>query len=186
MNMKEQEDRIPIPELFYSFLKGGPFSHCLFCKRELLASGAHYVIEKALNRGETIVEYAACIACCRKRVSELSVASLKRIRDYFDSHVDLDERSERLCAGRDNDVSRWLESCILSGRELSNLNEYQLVAECRGDQLCLGSRPFLISGQAIDEILTLLSEETRRTHDDWIDRYFGLPPELKKRPLVLV
>jgi hypothetical protein len=37
----------------------------------------------------------------------------------------------------------------------------------------------MISGRAIEEIAEKLSAETKEVLDNFIDQYFGLPPELK-------
>ena len=44
----------------------------------------------------------------------------------------------------------------------------------------------MISDTAVREMEKLLSKKTRERMDDFVDEYFGMPPEFKDLPVVFV
>ena len=40
---------VPIPPIFHSLLKEGPFTHCLECDRELIQANESYLIERVFG-----------------------------------------------------------------------------------------------------------------------------------------
>ena len=176
---------IPLPQEFYSYATGKPFENCVTCNTYLLAPGTQYMIEKAIIRypeaGVTDVafEYAMCLSCSEKMRQRLSAESLARIENYFMEHADLAGRQELMQRTEKTDPQDWISTCLLTNNPIEEETEYQLIAQCDGTHMVVGLAPYMISGKAADELSELLSAKTKEVLDDFIDNYFGLPPELK-------
>ena len=190
--MKQQID---IPQLFHSHDSDSLFTHCLCCDEPILESGHEYVIEKAYTSysnydvSDTVFEYAMCLECLMQLQSQMSKDSLQRVEAYFEQHVDVHERM--LMADQENvDVYDRLSTCMVKGTPINELKEYQVFGLFRQDQMLLGPFPYMIGGEAMDEIAQLLSNETLGEIDGFMDSHFGLPPELRKlfmdKPAVLI
>lgn len=183
-----------IPAIFKRHATGEYFENCISCDTHLLTSGAPYIIEKAVKKypgykaTDVIFEYAMCMECVAKMRQELSLESLQRIQQYFEKKAHFHERMENLegC----NNPQQWLSRCIITGKPIHMLNEYQLFAYCDGKHLQLAGMPYMISGEAADEMVNLLSSKTLGEINRFIDENFGLPPELKKpikdQPVILI
>ncbi len=178
---------VPIPKVFHSLELGGLFEKCLLCERNLLASSsgvspATYFIERIFRGSEPIIEYALCFECDDGVRSELSQDSMRRIDVFFQEHVDFERRFHDMQKRRDRDqVEAWLAECIVTKRKVQDCHERQILAICRGDQLALGTS-MMLSGQAVEMVMPLLSQTTR----DWLDEFtstnFGMPPEFCDAP----
>lgn len=179
-NLKKTE----IPRIFKRHVTGEYFDRCITCDTYLLDSKVPYLIEKAVRKypgyeaTDIIFEYAMCIDCAGKMRQELSQESLQNIQQYLEQKVNFYDRSEDLedC----NDPQAWLSHCIITGKQIQTLNEYQILAYCDGKELHFSGMPYMISGEAADEITNLLSNKTIGEMNRFIDENFGLPPELKK------
>lgn len=185
---------IEIPTIFKHHITGEHFERCISCDTYLLESGTPYLIEKAVKKypgyqaTDVLFEYAMCMNCAAKMRQELSSESLQRIQQYFEQKVNFYDRLEDLegC----NDPQQWLSHCIITGKPIHTLDEYQLLAYCEGKQLQFSGMPYMISGQAADEMTHLLSNKTIGEINRFIDENFGLPPELRKpikdQPVLLI
>jgi hypothetical protein len=171
------DDFIPIPPLFHSEQSGGPFETCVACDRALLVDGVQYIVEKAVRRGETIFEYALCRGCHEGLAEDVSRESTRRIEAHFGERVDLVDRRAALLARADDDADPWVAHCVLSKRPRSECEEYQVVAQCDGSDLLFTYMPFLIAGDAMEDLFRLLSKKTRETLDDFTGQHLGMPPE---------
>jgi len=180
--LDEIPDHIPIPALFQSIQHEGPFEECVACGRPLLIDGVQYLIEKAIREGETIFEYAICFGCHEGLQDDLSEESLRRVDAHFSERVDLVERRESLLAWAAEDADPWIEACILSKKPRQRCNEYQLFAQCDGGDLLFTYLPYMICGEAMEELIRLLSKKTRETLDDFTGRHLGMPPEFESSP----
>lgn len=177
---------IRIPKPFHSFATGKPFKTCITCEKNLLKTGTQYLIEKAIVKypdspaTDVIFEYAMCLECAEKMRQTLSRASVARIDQFFAERTDLVSRREALLQKGEPDLDDWLQTCIVTGKPVTEVTEYQIYAHCNGQDMFYEYAPYMLSGEAIDEIQELLSPETKEVLDDFIDDYFGLPPELKE------
>jgi len=178
--MPEHGNHIPVPEIFWSFETGKPIERCSLCNRDLTAAGTNYLIEKAFREGETMFEHALCLHCHVECVGELSAESLERIQAYFAEHADLENRPTRLLEQHGTDPARWLGHCMVKGFPIDECSEYQIYGFCIGRNLLFNGAPYLLSGEAIDDILELLSGQTLGALGDISDRLFGIdaPKEL--------
>lgn len=172
--MLEYGNDIPVPEIFWSFETGGPMERCGLCNRDLTLEGTNYLIEKAFREGETMFEHALCLHCHLECVEELSAESLGRIQAYFDEHVDLAKRPARLLEDYGTDPRRWLGHCLVKGYPIDECGEYQIYGFCIGRNLIFNGAPYLLSGEAIEDILGLLSSQTLGTLGEISDRLFGI------------
>jgi len=175
-----------IPSIFYSDENSKPFSHCVSCDKYLLQTGTLYVIEKAIKRYEkfnttdTIFEYAMCLDCYSKVCKSFSDTSKTKMQDYFDRNVDLGARRKALLEKNVLKMDEWVSKCIIKGTSVKEVSQYQICCQCDGRDLLLGLSPFMISGEAVDEIANLLSNKTLGEIDGFIGEFFPWPPELKK------
>jgi len=180
---------ITVPESFYSDAKQAPFSQCVSCDTLLLKNGTQYVIEKAIrcypkhNTKDTVFEYAMCLSCYGQMQHALSQDSMLRVRNYFDEHIDLYERRKGLLENETQDVKDWISTCLITGKSVHEMLEYQIFCQCDGSDMLFTYLPYLIGGDAIAEIAQLLSNKTLGEIDGFMDEHFGLPPEFRKHML---
>ena len=176
---------IPIPEVFYSDLTGKAMERCVTCDKDLLHGHEPYVIEKAFRYypeydiHNTIFEYIMCIPCAQKMHASMSKKSMERIHEYF-SGIDMVERSKRLREEKGYNIDAWLENCLVKGSSKKGMEEYQICAQCIGDKLVFDALPYMMSHEASNEIVELLSPATLDEYNRFVDDHFGLPPSFKK------
>lgn len=188
-----------IPREFHS-LADGPFTRCMVCDADLIEGDVRYLVERIFRGSEPIVEYAMCVACQEGMCSELSQESLQAIQEYY-QQVDFDARVDRLrnhlaattdpsdvaaafqdSAVLDVDVSPWLDSCLVTGKPRSECHGHQVIALCQGQRLELSVVPIMISNEAIEGLLKVISKKTRDRLDDFMGENFGMPPEFCEQP----
>ncbi len=180
MLFKETE----IPKQFRSYETGEKFDKCLMCGKELLKSDADYVIEKAIKRypkldsQDVVFEYAMCFDCVEKTQEELSEESFSRIMEYFGSNADIFSRMN-LLADENPKFENWISKCAIKGTPVKEMEEYVIDAHCKGDRLLLSALPYMIGGEAMDEIGELLSNKTTDFLDGFMGDNLGFPPEFK-------
>ncbi|NJM94795.1 MAG: hypothetical protein HC842_09150 [Cytophagales bacterium] len=149
-------------------------SHCLICDAELLEAHEDYLIEKVVRNyrqfhlQDTILEYAVCMRCALRQRKRISAESLQAVEAYLAPHV------AKLATSS-------LEYCLVTNEPLAELEEYQLMAYCRGSTLHPDMpKPFALGLNAMLEIGENLSASTRQEMDGFLGEHFGLPPELQK------
>jgi hypothetical protein len=178
--------RIPIPESFYSIETGEPISQCLACDASLLDGSTEYLIEKgyrqyeAYDVQETVFEYALCMECHAEMRDSFSEASKRRCQAYLTEHMNLADRTQLLLGDESPDPSDWTRRCIVHDTPREDLEEYQVMAHCRGDEMLLTHLPLLMGGPAMDALVERLSDETIDDLGGFRDEHLGLPPELKR------
>ena len=96
--------------------------------------------------------------------------------------MDLRERTASLLDGESLDPAQWTQHCIVHDTPKEELDEYQILAHCRGDDMLLTHLPLMIGGPAVDDLVQRLSNETLDELGGFRDEYFGLPPELEQNP----
>lgn len=148
---------------------------CLVCRAPLLEDGTQYLIEKAFARGEVIFEYALCLNCRAGLEGELSRRSLKLIAHYFEEHVDVAGRGRRLLQLPDEGVRPWLDHCLVKRTAIDPAGEFQVFALCDGKDLLCSLFPYAISGAALEDVMKLLSPQTKGFLDGFTGRYLGAP-----------
>jgi hypothetical protein len=170
---------------FHCDSTGQPFQFCIECESELIESNKHYFIEKAVRKYPdsdktlTIFEFAICQECIYTRQQELSEDSEEALANFYAGKTItkppfLHKGFESLY------ISSSLETCAFSGKPLEDSQEYQIVGEFNGKQMRLSNFPFAISGEQIEAISEILSEETKGGFDDFIGKHFSGPPEFQE------
>lgn len=179
-----------IPKVFKTFVSEEYFRNCIVCNKNLLHDGTQYLIEKAIKNGYVEFEYSVCLDCAAKMRKQLSSESLQRIEKHFNRQVDLDVRRKRLLNDNGTDIDSWLSQCLFTGSPIDTLDEYQIYAHCDGYDLLFTYMPYMISGEALEDMQKLLSKKTKDELDGFVDDFFSLPPEwkdaLKKKDIILV
>jgi hypothetical protein len=183
----EYSDSVPIPAAFHSLELDGPFEKCLLCDCELRSSGQPYMIERVFKRAEPIIEYAMCQSCITTSNEELSTESRQSIREWFQASFNPLTRLREMDRYRDDsDVQSLFSECAITGTAAGNCQERQIMAMCQGDRLIVGfGSPMMLSGAAIEQIVELLSEQTRGWMQDFVSDNFGMPPEFCDSPDML-
>lgn len=185
-----------IPKIFFSSETGKPFENCMVCNTFLLKDGVSYAVEKVVRQipsmkiKEVLFEYAICSNCMMTMYNKLSIESRQRIQDYFLQHARPEKRQLDLENGKGSRAQSWVRRCMIKGTLISKAPEYQLTAQFNGRNLQDDHMPFAISLEAIEEINSLLSVETREEMDDFTGKYFSGPPEvaelLRNRRLIFI
>ncbi|MFP6766127.1 MAG: hypothetical protein VB858_21015 [Planctomycetaceae bacterium] len=176
---------VPIPEVFHALEHDGPFRNCLRCGGDLLLA-ERYLIERVFKGTEPIVEYAMCNVCVESESQGLSPESLENVRQHFLHHLDVQSRVDQLRPLlQQGDVTAWLNNCLFTGQAAEDCRERQICGWCEGDQLRLDYSPFMLCGQAVEEIAGQLSEQTRGWMQDFVGENFGLPSEFCDNPDML-
>jgi len=176
---------IPIPKIFYSDLTDQPLTNCVTCDRNLIEKHEPYIIEKAFRYYQeydihnTIFEYIMCIPCAQKMNASMSKESLEKIQTYF-GQLDMIGRKQKLIDEHGTDLDGWIDQCLIKETPRANMEEYQICAQCIGDQLVFDVLPYMLSHEASNEIVELLSAQTLEEYDRFVDDNFGLPPAFKK------
>ena len=179
-------ERTSIPESLHSIKTGDPIATCLACDTSLLDGATEYLIEKgyrqyeAYDVQETVFGYAICMDCHAKMRQSFSDLSKRRCQAYLSEHVDLAGRTGRLLDADSQDPADWTRHCVVHGTPREDLEEYQIIAHCQGDELLLTHLPLLMGGPAIDALVQRLSSETLDDLGGFRDEHLGLPPELKR------
>lgn len=192
---------IPIPEPFRSDETHDFLRQCMVCEKELIESGSQYLIEKSFVRPlgvdlhETLFEYAICMDCALQMRQQLSKASLERMDQFMQEGMQHDPRQLPEYLADPAQLEQWLSACAFSGQQVSELQEYQIMAVCQGDQMMVAPdaahqrMPLLIGGPTMDKLVALLSEETKEELDRFRDLMGGVPPEWEEvfrgRPVIV-
>ena len=197
-------DKLPdIPKEFYNSETNQPFSNCLVCRCDLMQETQPYAIERAIRNypemelKSVVFEYALCARCIADMENELSTETKMSIMQYFAQNLDFGSRpqwrpSEENEEEEDSasfDVSEWIDTCSVKGVPRSELYEYTLCARCIGGKIIPEVVPYMISGLAQDDLVDLFSNRSLGFLDDFTDRHFSGPPELKElfkgRPILV-
>jgi hypothetical protein len=176
---------------FYQDSNQKPFCECTFCVKNLHESNEPYLIEKSFKRNReskqllTVIEYAICLECTIKKTQAISEESRQNIEKYMRENVLNSEGN----LPRRNFVEK-LEFCAATGKNVEDLDEFNLVGQFIGDKMLLSEFPVIMSNEISEEIQGLLSEKTKEEFDKFMDTITGVPPELKelfktKRPVLI-
>lgn len=170
-----------IPDKFHNTLTEKAFADCGICGRDLREHNLAYLIEKAYRRfpdnraEELLFEIAVCHDCARNMRTQLSQESRKAVNEFF-----YHEFMTRLQELREADDEYLMNHCLLSGKPLEEMNEYQIYAHCQGDHMADHGAAYILSDEVIEQIQELLSEETRDQLHRFSDDHLGTPPEIQK------
>ena len=171
-----------IPKIFHSSETNAPMQHCHVCNKYLLED-AEYSIEKAfvnypaLGTRDLIWEFAMCNDCMETTMQEVSQESQAKMNDYFAQNSDLHSHRQLLMEANFN-PDDWLENCIVKGKKTRECTQFQIAGQCIGDKMVFEHAPFMICGEAMDEVTELLSNKTLGFMNDFRDKHFPPPEDL--------
>jgi len=177
---------------------GQPFTNCLVCEADLMQETQPYSVERAIRHypemelTNVVFEYALCAKCTSQMENEISDDTKMAIMTYFSEHFDYGSRptwDAEENEGNAFDCGKWIDSCAVKGLEKKELFEYSLYARCIGDRIIPEIVPYMISGVAQDDLIELFSNKSLGFLDDFTDKHFTGPPELKElfkgRPILV-
>lgn len=168
-----------------SDLTGAPMDRCISCEKELIKSQSDYVIEKAIKpyngygAYSTIFEYAMCLPCADQMRTRISAQSMQHINEYFSRNFDFTTRQGLNPVTAENSIFPWIDQCMVKGTHASQLGECQVYAQCKGGHLVVQEFPYMISGQVIEEVIEILSPETKDEFDRMKDELIDGPSEFQ-------
>lgn len=170
-----------IPLNFHNSLSEKPFQECGICNRNLRDNNLAYLIEKAFRRfpenggEELLFEIAVCHGCASEMRTQLSEDSRSAVNQFF-----YNEFMTRLQELRNADDDYLMSHCMITGKPLQEMQEYQIYAHCQGNMMADHGAAYILSGEVIEQIQELLSEETRDQLSKFNDDHLGTPPEIQK------
>ena len=166
-----------------------------------MADSQPYAIERAIRHypemelKSVVFEYALCAKCISQMENELSDDTKMSIMQYFAQNLNLSLRPQWKPADDEGEepapfnVSEWIDACSVKGVPRSELYEYTLCARCIGGKIIPQVVPYMISGLAQDDLVDLFSNKSLGFLDDFTDKHFSGPPELKElfkgRPILV-
>ncbi len=184
--MNNKEFSIAIPQRFFSDVSDEPFENCNVCNKYLLENDVPYVVEKALRNYEghdfssTIYEFAICQDCHTKMQKSMSEESLQSLQKYY-GEVMTKKGPQPIVLDMNNfDMDNWLSKCFFEGNEISDMKEYQIVAQFKGPQLIMNTPPIIIGETAMKQMAELLSEKTTDEMNGFRDQFLGPAPEIEE------
>lgn len=191
-----------IPKEFHNSETNAPFSACLVCECDLMKETVPYSIERAIRHypemelKSVVFEYAMCAKCMAQMEKELSDETKLAIGSYFSQNFRMADRPNWAPPQEDEEatafefnVDEWISTCSVKGLNREHLYEYTLVARCIGGKIIPEMAPYMVSGQAQDDLIELFSNASLGFMDGFTDKYFTGPPELKElfkgRPILV-
>lgn len=159
-----------------------PHSHCKVCDKELLASNSEYCIEKVVrkvpetDKPQTLFNFAICMDCIEQLRQRISAESMQAIEQFQMRKIMAAQNQEE----HNPMYSFYKQRCLFSGKDVAELDSYQMIAFCQGDHLADNKPPMLIGAEVLEETQDLLSAKTRDELDDFTDNNFGWPPEFAR------
>ena len=156
-------------------------------------NGLPYIIEKSiknnLDKGVkmTVFEYAICQACSIKKMQAMSKESVQNIQAYMKEHV-IDDTIASLSENKD--YQKKIAACPVTGKSNLEMGEYNLIGQFIGNKMIVKEFPLIMNVEVSESMQDLLSEETKKEFDDFMDTITGIPPELRvlfktKRPILM-
>ena len=190
------EHFIDIPKDFYSDGAGKPFENCLICGKDLLTGETSYVVEKAMKNydkydfSSTVYEFAICTDCHMEQQNKMSKESLANMQAYYQSKV-LDAGKQTVAIDLQNfDLKTWLSKCFFTDKPITEMKEYQIVAQFKGKKMLMNIPPMVIGEDIINDMANLLSDKTIDEMNGFKEQFLGPPPEFEEfiygRKLILI
>ncbi|NCA86512.1 MAG: hypothetical protein EOM83_13225 [Clostridia bacterium] len=190
---------IEIPRLFYDSLTHQPFARCQVCEKQLVETGASYMIEKVFRKNvvsgriESQYEFAICFDCALKLTQSYSEESRANLQRFFNEEVaDLINSPAAERPESERDVLELLSHCSITGKPVNELDEYQIAGHFNGGYLNTDMRPFMMGAGSMDDVSDLLSNKTLDEIDDFTGKFLTGPPEFrdffkspKRRPILV-
>ncbi len=174
-----------VPKIFCAEKTGKEFENCSLCGNKFDVQSI-YIVEKAFKKNrqsgkhELIFEYALCNKCQENMRQELSEESLKSIGMYYKLYVDFEKRYNKLIEKNPPDnLNDWISHCIITGKPISEQEEYTIGAQIYNNELIFSGLPFALGAKALEEMQELLSKKTKDFLDGFQKEIF--PPDIREK-----
>ncbi len=173
-NLEDENEQtvelVPIPRILFSEYEDRPFKICTRCGEGLADFTEGYRISKVFKGPETIFEYALCVPCLQNMAEESSVESRDALFEFQFSRL--------------REVEGYHECAYCERPEAPTTEghpqEFGLAAICMGEQMAEVNR---ICSLCMDEMAELVSEDTRRVWDRFVEENFpGVPVDFEPFP----
>ncbi|HWB05398.1 MAG TPA: hypothetical protein VG796_20360 [Verrucomicrobiales bacterium] len=161
---------MPIPREFHSHYEDRPFQSCTRCGEMLDEIPGGYQIFKLFRHREPIYEYALCHPCHTGILDEFSADSRRRLAEFHANRVTLN-------------LGRFRCAVCGNSRGEDQQPEFSLTAACLSRRLV---HELMVCGPCRLEMQSLLSPETRRLWDKFVDENLPGVPSDSISPLELV
>ena len=184
--MNEREFKIEIPNRFYSDVNDRPFAECNMCGKKLLDDNTTYVIEKSIKNykghdfSSTIYEIAICTDCHSKMQKSMSEESMMNLQNYYNRIIRNKGSQTMIIDVRNFNIDSWLSECFFYGGKVSEMEEYQIVGQFKGNKLIMNNPPIIVGEKAMYEMSELLSEKTKEDMNGYRDKLIGPSPEIEE------
>ncbi len=177
-NQNQHSRGIEIPALFFDSITGKPFQTCQVCQKQLLDTDSNYIIEKVFRKNiasgkiEAHFEYAICFDCAMKLTQSYSKESKENLERYFKENVQESLAQQApVNLASERDIQEHLSNCSITGKPVTDLEEYQIVGQFNGSYINPNMAPFMIGAGAMDDVSDLLSEKTLDEIDDFTGKF---------------
>jgi len=172
-------DYIPIMRTMDRWLAseetGEPFSHCLCCKLPLVEIAEPWLVNKEIQRGECVLEYAICQPCRDQVTGQLSEESKRAVRDFLEHEIQWEERMKEFMLA--HDATERFGACIACCKPRSEMEGFGISAlfDSSGS-LVTGALPLLICQTCTARMTSALSEKSREVWRTFLSENFAGPP----------
>ncbi|MBM84306.1 MAG: hypothetical protein CMJ78_27435 [Planctomycetaceae bacterium] len=175
----ETAERVEIPDLLHSEYSGAPFERCVDCGVNLLLPHAptapdqppplgYYQIAKHFVDDESVFEFALCRVCSEELQSEFSEKTRMALFEF------IRERQSFMHFSFDPKV--WLSCCRFCQKSRGECRRFSISGVCVQASLILGPGPVMVCEECELECNELISEQTRKRWDRFVDDNFDFPP----------
>ena len=192
--------RQPLPKLFESEYTGRPFGRCIDCDADLLGEREdsdvpkntkshqdtvfdvlppeqmYYQVQKIIVGNEAVFEYAMCRDCVKKLQVEFSNQTQTAMIRFVAENVDFSQLKARVSNAEKHSVDDWLSACLICNRPRVECHRYTLAGFCVGIRLVVGPGPVIICDNCEHRYGELISDETLRRWDRFVEDHFDSPP----------
>ncbi len=192
--------QLPLPKLFESEYTGRPFARCIDCDANLLGepedSGVpkktgsrqdtgpedlppeqiYYQVQKTIVGNEAVFEFAMCRDCGKKLQVEFSNQTQNAISRFIAENVDFSQLKARASDSEKHSVDDWISACLICNRPRNECHRYSLAGLCVETRLLVGPGPFIVCDNCEYRYGELISDETLRRWDRFVEDHFDSPP----------
>lgn len=186
MQYNDDSSRLAVPRLFYESISNMPFTKCQVCNKDIIQTDSEYMIEKVFRKNpvsgkmEAMFEYAICFSCALTFTNSYSAQSKENLQRYFAEQLQGSfAEFSQIKINSEMDIYDQLSTCAVTGKHVSELEEYQIVGRFKGGFMRKDELPFMLGSGSMDEVSGLLSNETIDSMDDFTGKYLTGPPEFR-------
>ena len=110
----------------------------------------------------------------------MSQESLNNLQNYYRQVMQEKGQQPVMIDVNNFNMDDWLSSCFFKGDKVSELTEYQIVAQFNGDKMILNTPPLVIGERAMEEMAELLSDKTIDEMNGFREQFLGPSPEIEE------